>query len=116
MIVTPERVVLDEMVNFIAVPMYDGELGILADRAPMTGRLGFGELRITHGDKTERFYVEGGFIQVRSNVVSILTPKSVPVHEINVTALESRLSSLTGTALIKANAQLRIARKTTVSH
>lgn len=113
MIVTPERVVLDETIEFVAVPMFDGELGILADRAPMTGRLGFGELRTTQGGKTERYYIEGGFVQVRSNVVSILTPKAVPVSDIKVSALESQLSSLTGSALAKAKAQLHVAQKST---
>ncbi|HMP17451.1 MAG TPA: F0F1 ATP synthase subunit epsilon [Gemmatales bacterium] len=116
MIVTPERVVMEETVDFVAVPMYDGELGILAERSPMTGRLGYGELRTTHGGKTERFYVEGGFVQVQSNVVSVLTPKALPVSSVNVAALEAQLSQLTGSALAKAKAQLRVAGKTTATH
>ena len=116
MIVTPERVVMEETVNFLAVPMYDGELGILAERSPMTGRLGYGELRTTHGGKTERFYVEGGFVQVQSNVVSVLTPKALPGSSVNVAALEAQLSQLTGSALAKAKAQLRVAGKTTATH
>ena len=43
-VVTPERAVLDEAVDFVALPMYDGELGVLPGRAPLIGRLGFGEL------------------------------------------------------------------------
>lgn len=116
MIVTPERVVLDETVEFVAVPLFDGELGILAERAPMTGRLGFGELRTTHSGKTSRYYIEGGFVQVRSNVVSILTPKAVAVGDIKVAALESQLSGLTGSALAKAKAQLHIAGKASATH
>jgi len=116
MVVTPERVVVDETVEFVALPLFDGELGVLADRAPLTGRLGFGELRTTHGGATHSYYIEGGFVQVHSNVVSVLTPKAVAVKDINTAALESQLSSLTGTALAKVKAQLHVATKTTGGH
>ncbi len=88
MVVTPERVVLEATVDFVAVPMFDGELGILADRSPLTGRLGYGEMRATQGGTTQRFYVEGGFVQVRSNVVSVITPKAVSVGNIDTTSLQ----------------------------
>jgi F-type H+-transporting ATPase subunit epsilon len=111
-IVTPERTVLDEMSEFVVLPLYDGELGVLPGRAPLTGRLGYGEMRATHRGKVERFFVEGGFVQVRADVVSVLTPKAVPVKDINVDALEHQASSLTGEALAKVRAQLRVAGKT----
>ena len=41
-VVTPERAVLDEPADFVSLPMYDGELGILPGRAPLIGRLGYG--------------------------------------------------------------------------
>jgi ATP synthase, Delta/Epsilon chain, beta-sandwich domain len=44
-VVTPERTLFDELVEFVALPLYDGELGVLPGRSPMLGRLGFGELR-----------------------------------------------------------------------
>ena len=116
MVVTPERVVVDETVEFVAVTMFDGELGVLAHRAPLTGRLGFGELRTTHGGVTHSYYIEGGFVQVRSNVVSVLTPKAVARKDINIAALESQISALTGTALAKAKAQLHVATKTAAGH
>jgi F-type H+-transporting ATPase subunit epsilon len=112
MVVTPEKVVLDETVDFVAVPLFDGELGILADHSPMTGRLGYGELRTTHGGSKHSYYVEGGFVQVRSNVVSILTPKALPVKDIKPEALQSQIPTLTGAALAKAKAQLHVAIKT----
>ena len=72
-VVTPERAVLDEPADFVALPMYDGELGVLPGRAPLIGRLGYGELRIRRGQETRRFFVDGGFAQVRANTVTVLT-------------------------------------------
>jgi F-type H+-transporting ATPase subunit epsilon len=116
MVVTPDRVVLDETVDFVALPLFDGELGVLADRAPMTGRLGYGELRTTQGGKTQRYYVEGGFVQVRSNVVSVLTPKAVAVSSIDTVHLNTLLNTLVGTALAKVKAQLHVANKASSPH
>lgn len=33
-VVTPERTVLDEQAEFVALPLYDGEIGILGAAAP----------------------------------------------------------------------------------
>jgi len=81
-VVTPERAVLDAAVDFVALPMYDGELGVLPGRAPLIGRLGFGELRLRRGTDTQRFYVDGGFAQVRDNVVTVLTPRALKAEDI----------------------------------
>jgi F-type H+-transporting ATPase subunit epsilon len=97
-IVTPERAVLDEAVDFVALPMYDGEVGVLRGRAPLIGRLGYGELRIRRGDDIRRFYVDGGFAQVRANVVTVLTPRAVRAEDIDT----ARATQLLEAALVPA--------------
>ena len=69
-VVTPERAVLDESVDFVVLPMYDGELGVLPGRAPLIGRLGYGELRTRRGNEIRRFFVDGGFAQVNGTLNS----------------------------------------------
>lgn len=81
-VVTPERALLDVPADFIALPMYDGEMGVLPGRAPLIGRLGYGDLRIRRGDSIEHLYVDGGFVQVRANVVTVLTARARRASEI----------------------------------
>src|SRR5690242_12036197 len=65
-VVTPERKFLDEVVEFVALPLSDGELGVLPGRTPLIGRLGYGELRIrSAGGTARRFFIDGGFAQIR---------------------------------------------------
>lgn len=45
-VVTPEREVLAGAARFVALPAYDGEMGILAKRAPLVVQLGSGRLRV----------------------------------------------------------------------
>lgn len=127
-VVTPERAVLDETVDFVSLPMYDGELGVLPGRAPLIGRLGYGELRTRHGAETHRYYIDGGFAQVRSNVVTVLTPKALKAEEIDPAAARQALTAATGPAVTpdaqkakaqtqeRARAQLRVAQRPQVGH
>jgi F-type H+-transporting ATPase subunit epsilon len=120
-VVTPERAVLDGPADFVVLPMFDGELGVLPGRAPLIGRLGFGELRVRQGQSMQHFYVDGGFAQVRANVVTVLTARALPVAEISENAaqqaLQAALVPATGDALEaalkqqeRARAQLRLVK------
>src|SRR5258707_15467518 len=75
-IVTPERAILDEKADFVVLPMIDGELGVLPQHAPLIGRLGTGELRITRNEVVQKWQITGGFAQVRKDVVTVLTGKA----------------------------------------
>jgi F-type H+-transporting ATPase subunit epsilon len=122
-VVTPERAVLDEAVDFVSLPMYDGELGVLPGRAPLIGRLGAGELRTRRGDDTRRYFVDGGFAQVRANVVTVLTARAQRAEEIDAEAAARTLEAEQAPALApeareaqikaqhRARVQLRIARR-----
>jgi len=90
-IVTPEPTALDTPASFVALPLFDGEAGVAPGRAPLIGRLGYGELRVRRGDKTQRFYVDGGFVQVADNVVSVLTNRAVPAERLDATAASEQL-------------------------
>ena len=77
-VVTPEQTVRETPADFVAVTLFDGEIGIAPGHTPLIGGLGYGELRIRHGKEVERFYVEGGFVEVLSDAVSLLTNRAIP--------------------------------------
>jgi F-type H+-transporting ATPase subunit epsilon len=88
-IVTPERAVLDEPADMVILPMYDGEFGVQPGHSPFVGQLGPGELRlVARGSTMRRFFVDGGFAQVRANVVNVLTPKAIPANEVTPAVAE----------------------------
>jgi F-type H+-transporting ATPase subunit epsilon len=95
-VVTPEATVLDEQVDFVALPLDDGEIGIAPGRAPLIGRLGYGELRLTRPGETRRFYVDGGFVQVAANVVSVLTHRAMPAAEVDSQVAAENLAQARG--------------------
>jgi F-type H+-transporting ATPase subunit epsilon len=91
-VVTPETTLLDEQVDFVALPLYDGEIGIAPGRSPLIGRLGYGELRLVSAGQTRRYYVDGGFVQVANNTVSLLTNRAVPATEIDRAVAQENLN------------------------
>lgn len=123
-VVTPEQAVLDEACDFAAVPMFDGELGVMPGRTPLIGRLGAGELRIKQGSNTKRYFVDGGFVQIRENVVTLLTEKAIASDTLTVATAETELQTalskpmktayemtVAKRAQLSARAKLRIAGK-----
>lgn len=122
-VVTPEATVRDESADFVALPLFDGEIGIAPLHSPMIGRLGYGEMRIKRGQQTERFYVDGGFVEVADNIVSVLTNRAVPAAELDaevaaeqLTAARARpanspeLLAIRDRVVSQSRAQLQIAR------
>ena len=96
-VVTPEETVLDTPADFIALPLFDGEVGIGKHHSPMIGRMGYGELRIRSGNETSRYYVDGGFVQVADNVVSVLTNRSLASDAVDAEAAEEQLKTALST-------------------
>ncbi len=95
LVVTPESTALDATAEFVALPLYDGEIGIAPGHSPMIGRLGYGEMRLKTPDGEKKYYVDGGFVQVADNVVSVLTNKAMPSTAIKIDEAEKALSDAT---------------------
>lgn len=94
-VVTPETTLFDEPITALQFPLFDGQAGILPGRAPMVGRLGYGEMKATLPGGDAHFYVDGGFVQVKGSVVSILTSRAIPVHEIDSDEADELLKDAT---------------------
>ncbi len=123
-VVTPETTLLDDAADFVALPLFDGEIGIAPLHSPMIGRLGFGEMRIVRNEVERRIYVDGGFVQVADNVVSVLTNRSVDVKDLNAAAADEQLKTamkqkadtdellaIRDRAVAQSRAQLRAVRR-----
>jgi F-type H+-transporting ATPase subunit epsilon len=123
-VVTPEATELDTPANFVALPLYDGEVGIAPGRAPLIGRLGYGELRVRYKNELIRYYVDGGFVQVADNVVSVLTNRALLGSVLDKDTAEEQLrTALSRSAagaeelairerlILQARGQLRVASR-----
>jgi F-type H+-transporting ATPase subunit epsilon len=77
---TPERKDLDMQAASLVVPASDGELGVLANHAPMMSLLGEGQMRARDAEgKTREYRLSGGFLEVHANKATVLTDELTAV-------------------------------------
>lgn len=92
-LVTPEKTLFDRPVASIRVQMFDGSAGVYPGRAPLVGRLGIGELKLNAMDGgSDSYFIDGGFIQVKGEQVSVLTNAAMPVSKISRAAAADELA------------------------
>ena len=83
-IVTPERKVVDETVDTVTIPTLSGEAGILPQHAPLVSGLKPGIVSYTNKGNIEKLAIGGGFAEVNSDKISILTNQAESASEIDV--------------------------------
>lgn len=83
-IVSPERLVLRDTVDFVVLPAYEGEYGILPGHTHFLAQLSAGELRIVKDNETDFFSVSGGFAEVHPDKVAVFAESAEMAKEIDV--------------------------------
>jgi F-type H+-transporting ATPase subunit epsilon len=113
-IVTPEKKVFSDNVEFAVFPGSEGELGILRNHAPLLARLAPGEIRITANNATHSLAISGGFLEVRNNDASVIAETAETAEQIDLEralaekeSAEDQIKKATGFPEIKA-ANLRL--------
>jgi len=72
-IVTPEGTVLkDVKTDAVIIPASEGSMGILHNHAPMVTALKVGVLRYKQGANYKRVALNGGFMELSSNRITVL--------------------------------------------
>jgi F-type H+-transporting ATPase subunit epsilon len=74
--------------DFIVARGADGELGVLPDHAPLLTWLKPGELMLRQGHDEHFFFLEGAYLEVLPDRVSILADRGVPASELETAAAE----------------------------
>lgn len=96
---TPEKVVLQGQADFIVLPAYEGEMGVLPGHEAFLVQLKPGEVRVTENGEVRRFAVSGGFAEVKDDKVALFAETAELAHEIDAErarqALERAKAELT---------------------
>jgi F-type H+-transporting ATPase subunit epsilon len=83
-IVTPDRKILSEDVDFVGAPGLLGEFGVLPDHAAFLSALGVGSLHYNKGGRTHWIFLSGGFAEVSANKMSVLAEVAEKAEEIDI--------------------------------
>ena len=103
-IVTPERLLVSKPVDMVVIPAAEGDLGVLAEHAPMIVMLRGGTIAIYQGSQvTDRLYVAGGFAEITPERCTVLANEAIPVAEVSRQEGERRLAEAAYNAADKAD-------------
>lgn len=83
-IVTPEKHVLAETVDYVELPGQEGYMGILPGHAPLLSELGMGMLSYRKGGEVQNFVVLDGFVEVLPGRVIVLADACERAGEIDL--------------------------------
>ena len=88
-IVTAERVVYsEEGVDEVVAPGTEGELTVLPMHAPLLTMIKPGVMRIVKGNDETEMAIDGGFLEVRGDRVTVLADAAERAEEIDVARAE----------------------------
>jgi len=115
-VTTPERKVLEVEADEVSVPGALGYLGILPQHSPLLSTLGTGELSYRSGVRERYLVIQGGFVEVADDRVTILADRAQLPDEIDVekarrdqAAAEEKLKGSGDHDFVVAQAELELA-------
>lgn len=102
-IITPERTVLEEMVDSVTIPTTLGEIGIFPNHIPLVAALASGDIVAKKNGEDIPMAVVGGFIEVKNDEVAVLADFAEHVSDISDEALEKAKARAQELELMKKN-------------
>jgi len=96
-VLTPEGPVFDGHVVQLSTRTVVGEIGVLANHAPLLARLVPAELRLHVSEgETRRWAQAEGWLEVLANKAVVLIGEAIPPEQLDSTQLKERLSDAEG--------------------
>ncbi|WP_290795606.1 ATP synthase F1 subunit epsilon [Flavihumibacter sp. UBA7668] len=83
-ILTPERKLYSGDVYGVQLPGVDGLFEVLEKHAPLVSALKAGKLKVLKDKQqsdTEQFSIQGGFVEVFQNKVTVLVEGAIPMND-----------------------------------
>ncbi len=91
-VVTPDGPVITGDFEMVSCKSESGEIGVLPGHIPLVAPLVIDSVRLKHDNTEEIVVVNGGFLEVRPDEVSILAPSAELASDIDIArAEEARL-------------------------
>lgn len=96
-LVTPERLLLSEMVDMVVVPGTEGNFGVLPGHAPLISSIRPGTIDMYEGQTvTRRIFVVSGIAEVTPERCTVLADEAMSPDELDRAAIEAELQTVQG--------------------
>ena len=96
-LVTPEHLLLSEMVEMVVVPGTEGNFGVLPGHAPLISSIRPGTIDVYEGQRViRRIFVVSGIAEVTAERCTVLADEALPPEDLDRGAIEAELQTLQG--------------------
>jgi F-type H+-transporting ATPase subunit epsilon len=96
-LVTPERLLLSEMVEMVVVPGTEGNFGVLPGHAPLISSIRPGTIDVYEGQTVaRRIFIVSGIAEVTPERCTVLADEALPPDELDRSAIEAELQTVQG--------------------
>ncbi len=97
-LVTPERLVVSQMVEMVVVPGTEGNFGVLPGHAPLISTIRPGTIDIyeTRPNISERIFVVGGIAEVTPERCTVLAEEAMAIVTLDRITIEAELQVVEG--------------------
>ena len=87
-VITPDAAIFQGDVDFVLVRALDGDLGVMPAHAPLIASLQSWPLMYEISGSQQGLFVEGGFLEVVDNAVTVIAPVAELLADIDVKRAE----------------------------
>ena len=93
-IISPKEKVFSTEAKEVVLPTESGEIGLLTGHIPLVTQLKLGALKVINESRQEAFAIQGGFAQLVSDKISILTDEAIAASDLEASAIEASINAV----------------------
>lgn len=93
-IISPKEKVFSTEAKEVILPTESGEIGLLTGHIPLITQLKLGALKVINESSQEVFAIKGGYAQLVSDKISILTDEAIASSDLEASEIEQRINNV----------------------
>ena len=91
-LITPSKVLISESVNSVSIQGVEGDMTIFSNHSPIATALRPGYLNVVLNNKSENYFVTGGFVQIIGDEVVILAENATLESEVSLEMIDQTIN------------------------
>ena len=91
-LITPSKVLISGSVNSVSIQGVEGDMTIFANHSPIATALRPGYLKVVINNKSENYFVTGGFVQIIGDEVVILAENATLESEVSLEMIDQTIN------------------------
>jgi F-type H+-transporting ATPase subunit epsilon len=93
-IISPKEKVFSTEAKEVILPTESGEIGLLTGHIPLITQLKLGALKVINDSSQEVFAIKGGYAQLVSDKISILTDEAIASSDLEASEIEQAINNV----------------------